>query len=71
VLYPLSVTLAVLEAASRPVLRGALYALGGFAVFALHDALIKSLTGYSPFQILFFAVLFSYVPFSLPFAACR
>jgi len=53
------------------VRRGALFALAGFATFALHDALIKSLVGYSPFQILFFAVLFSYVPFSLSLVAAR
>lgn len=44
---------------------GAGFALAGFAVLALHDALIKSLVGYSVFQIIFFAVLFSLVPFSL------
>lgn len=51
--------------------RGALFALAGFATFALHDALIKSLVGYSPFQILFFAVLFSYIPFSVSLVAVR
>ena len=53
----------------NPVVQGSLYALGGFAVFALHDATIKSLVGYSVFQIIFFAVLFSYVPFSFSLAA--
>ena len=43
---------------------GPAWALGGFALFSLHDAAVKSLAGYSPFQIVFFAVLFSYVPFS-------
>jgi drug/metabolite transporter (DMT)-like permease len=50
------------------VARGAAYALLGFAVFALHDALIKSLLGYSVFQIVFFAMLFSFVPFSVSLA---
>lgn len=48
----------------NPILQGAAYAIIGFAAFALHDALIKSLAGYSVVQILFFAVLCSYVPFS-------
>lgn len=48
----------------NPTYQGAFYAIGGFAAFALHDALIKSLAGYSVIQILFFAVLCSYVPFS-------
>ncbi|MFO1351575.1 MAG: DMT family transporter [Gammaproteobacteria bacterium] len=45
------------------LIRGPLLALAGFAFFALHDALIKSLAAYSVFQIVFFAVLFSHVPF--------
>jgi S-adenosylmethionine uptake transporter len=49
--------------------QGMLYALAGFAVFALHDALIKSLGDYSVFQILFFSVLFSHVPFTFYLAA--
>lgn len=37
------------------------FSLLGFAVFSSHDAVIKSLGGsYSPFQILFFSVLFSF-----------
>lgn len=40
-------------------------ALLGFAVLAGHDALIKSLPDYSVFQIGFFSVLFSMVPFTL------
>ncbi|MGI9332656.1 MAG: DMT family transporter [Gammaproteobacteria bacterium] len=51
--------------------RGALFALGGFGVFALHDALIKSLSGYAVIQIVFFAVLFSYVPLTFSLAADR
>lgn len=51
--------------------RGAVFALIGFGVFALHDALVKSLAGYSAFQIVFFAVLFSYVPFTFSLAADR
>lgn len=42
-------------------LRAALFALGGFAIFATHDALIKQLgSTYSPFQIAFFNVLFGF-----------
>ncbi|MCP5151634.1 MAG: DMT family transporter [Ectothiorhodospiraceae bacterium] len=51
------------------VARAVTCALAGYGVFALHDALIKSLVGYSVFQIVFFAVLFSYVPFSFSLAA--
>ena len=52
----------------HPMAKGALSALIGFAFFALHDALIKSLADYSAFQIVFFAVLFSYVPFAFSLA---
>lgn len=42
-------------------LRGALLALFAFAVYATHDVLIKYLGGtYSPFQIVFFSVLFGF-----------
>jgi len=41
--------------------RGALLALGAFAIFASHDAVIKVLgDGFSPVQILFFATLFGF-----------
>jgi len=46
-------------------LTGVLLALSGFAVFSAHDALVKVLSDYSIFQIIFFAMLFGYVPFSL------
>ncbi len=42
-------------------LRGVLLALAAFAIFATHDAIIKHLGGsYSPFQIVFFSVLFGF-----------
>ncbi|UWR22648.1 DMT family transporter [Sulfitobacter sp. S190] len=42
-------------------LQGILLGLGAFAVYATHDAAIKSLgSTYSPFQIVFFVVLFSF-----------
>lgn len=47
------------------VARSTLIALLGFATFSVHDALIKTLSDYSLFQIGFFAVLFSFVPFTL------
>jgi len=47
------------------IVRCTFIALLGFATFSVHDALIKTLHGYSLFQIGFFAVLFSFVPFSL------
>lgn len=46
-------------------LKGLLYALMGFAIFSVHDSLVKVLSDYSIFQIIFFAMLFGYVPFSL------
>jgi S-adenosylmethionine uptake transporter len=45
----------------RSNVQGALFALGAMAVYASHDAIIKHLgTLYSSFQILFFAILFSF-----------
>lgn len=52
-------------------LKGLSFALVGFAVFSWHDALVKLLTSYSVFQIIFFAMLFGAVPFSLVLAASR
>ncbi len=46
-------------------MKGILFALGGFAVFSLHDVVIKLLADYSVFQIVFFAMLFGYIPFSI------
>ncbi len=41
--------------------RGALLGLAGFAVFATHDVIVKYLGGtYSPFQIVFFSVIFGF-----------
>lgn len=51
--------------ATTSVATGPLLALAGFAVFSTHDALLKSLSEYSVFQTIFFAMLFGYVPFSL------
>lgn len=47
------------------VLSGLLISLLGYAIFSAHDALVKVLSDYSVFQIIFFAMLFSYLPFSL------
>ncbi len=44
---------------------GILFSLGGYAAYSSHDALVKALSEYSVFQILFFAMLFTYVPFSV------
>ena len=42
-------------------LKGALFALIAFGIFATHDVIIKVLGGgYSPIQIVFFSVLFSF-----------
>ncbi|QIE40924.1 DMT family transporter [Meridianimarinicoccus aquatilis] len=44
-----------------PNVRGALFALGAFSVFSSHDVLVKLLGGtYSPIQVVFFSVLFSF-----------
>jgi len=44
---------------------GLSFALFGFAVYSTHDAVVKYLKDYHVFQIVFFAMLFSYVPFSI------
>ena len=42
-------------------LKGALLALAAFGVFATHDVIVKLMGGiYSPFQLIFFSVLFSF-----------
>lgn len=44
-----------------PNARGALLALLSFGVYATHDAVVKFMGGdYSPFQLIFFSVLFSF-----------
>lgn len=53
---------------SRSVLAGMAIALLAFAAFSLHDALIKSIQQLPVFQIAFFVVLFSFVPFSVMLA---
>lgn len=41
--------------------RGILFALLAFAIYAGHDTIVKTLgSGYAPFQIVFFSVLFSF-----------
>ena len=52
-------------------LAGAGLALIGFSVFSLHDVLVKSVGAVPTFQVVFFAVLFSFVPFSLYLALAR
>lgn len=49
------------EAPVHAPLRGSLLSLLAFAIFSSHDALIKALgLAYSPFQIIFFSVLFGF-----------
>lgn len=49
-----------------PNARGALLALVAFAVFSCHDVLVKLLGGsYSPIQVVFFGVLFSFPPLTV------
>ncbi len=57
---------------ARTPLGGLGYAFGGFAIFATHDAVIKSLGAtLSVFQIIFFAMLFAFVPISIAMLADR
>ncbi len=56
------------EFSPSAMFRGIGLALAAFAVFSLHDALIKSITGVPVFQIVFFSVLFSFVPFAFMLA---
>lgn len=51
------------EFSAGRVVRGIGLSLAAFGIFSLHDALIKSITGVPVFQIVFFVVLFSFVPF--------
>ena len=44
---------------------GFLWSLVGYAAYSSHDALVKVLHEYSIFQIIFFAMLFGLVPFSI------
>ena len=50
---------------SKTILIGLLLSLLGFLIFSVHDALVKYLKDYSVFQVIFFAMLFGYVPFSI------
>ncbi|MBX2835423.1 MAG: DMT family transporter [Gammaproteobacteria bacterium] len=56
------------DTSTRSVLFGMGIALLGFAVFSLHDALIKSVRDIPVFQTVFLVVLFSFVPFTLMLA---
>ncbi len=53
------------DIASGNIMRGVGLSLLGFATFSLHDALIKSIDAVPVFQVVFFVVLFSFVPFAL------
>lgn len=56
----------------RTPLSGLGYAFAGFAIFATHDAAIKVLGAeYSVFQIIFFAMLFAFVPMAVMMLADR
>jgi len=50
---------------NQSIPRGLALALAGYASYSVHDAVVKALQDYSVFQILFFAMLFTYVPFSM------
>jgi S-adenosylmethionine uptake transporter len=53
-------------------LRGFLFALAAFAFFSTHDAIVKTLgSSYSVFQIIFFSMLFAFVPMSISMLADR
>lgn len=58
--------------ANHSPLRGLGYAFAAFALFATHDAVIKLLGAhYSVFQIIFFAMLFAFIPMSIMMLADR
>ncbi|SEV93960.1 Permease of the drug/metabolite transporter (DMT) superfamily [Aliiroseovarius sediminilitoris] len=59
------------DATQSPV-KGLGFAFAAFAVFATHDAIIKALgVNFSVFQIIFFAMLFAFVPMSVMMLADR
>lgn len=53
------------DTTTNNALKGVGLGLLGFAIFSLHDAVIKSIAGIPVFQVAFFAILFSFVPFTL------
>ena len=56
----------------QSTLKGLGAAFGAFALFAVHDAIIKALgASYSVFQIIFFAMLFAFVPMAVVMLADR
>lgn len=52
------------DSPSGNVMRGVGFSLVAFATFSMHDALIKSIQAVPVFQVVFFVVLFSFVPFA-------
>ena len=55
-----------MQGGSNTPLRGLGFAFLAFALFATHDAIIKALgQDYSVFQIIFFAMLFAFIPTSI------
>lgn len=58
-------------APAASAMKGIGIALLAFSIFASHDALIKSVEGIPSFQVVFFVVLFSFVPFTLFLAVDR
>ena len=61
-----------MEGGSNSTVRGLGFAFLAFALFATHDAIIKAVgQTYSVFQILFFAMLFAFVPMTVLVLADR
>lgn len=61
-----------MEGGSNTPVRGLGFAFLAFALFATHDAIIKALgQSYSVFQILFFAMLFAFIPMTVLVLADR
>ena len=55
-----------MQGGSNPTVRGLGFAFLAFGLFATHDAIIKALGhDYSVFQIIFFAMLFAFVPMAV------
>jgi len=67
ILAPLN-SIAQKPAERSAVLPGVMLALAAFTLLSTQDAIVKSIEGISVFQVAFFAVLFSFVPFTFSLA---
>ncbi len=54
-----------LTESKQSITKGFIWSLTGYLIFSSHDAIVKLLSDYSVFQIIFFGMLFGFVPFSI------